>query len=85
MAVGAERVDPATKHPDLVVDLGPAVRASGLFAEPVITRQRFDVTFTAEEYASNLSTQSGVKELPPMRRPSWPAASGAASRRAPGR
>lgn len=64
-AVGTERVDPATKHPDLVGDLGPAMRASGLFEEPAITRYRFDVTFTADEYATNLSTQSGVKEFPP--------------------
>lgn len=44
VAVGAERVDPATKHPDLVGDLGPAVRASGLFEKPATTRYRFDVT-----------------------------------------
>jgi SAM-dependent methyltransferase len=65
VAVGAERVDPATKHPDLVGDLGSAVRASGLFEEPVVTRRRFDISLTAEEYATNLSTQSGVKELRP--------------------
>lgn len=63
-AVGAQRVDPATKHPDLVGDLGAAVRASGLFEEPIVRRHRFDVTFTADAYATNLSTQSGVKELP---------------------
>jgi SAM-dependent methyltransferase len=64
-AVGAERVDPATKHPDLVDDVVSAVRASGLFDEPTVTRHRFDMSFTAEEYATNLSTQSGVKELAP--------------------
>ena len=64
-AVGAETVDPATKHPDLVDDLGPAVRASGLFDEAVVTRHRFDVFRTAEEHVANLSTQTGVKELPP--------------------
>ncbi len=64
-AVGAERVDPATRHPDLVGDLGPAVRASGLFEEPTIRRHRFDVTFTADDYADNLATQSGVKRLAP--------------------
>jgi SAM-dependent methyltransferase len=64
-AVGAERVDPATKHPDLVDDVVSAVRASGLFDEPTVTRHRFDIAFTAEEYATNLSTQSGVKELSP--------------------
>jgi SAM-dependent methyltransferase len=63
-AVGAERVDPADSHPDLVEDVGPAVRSTGLFEEPVILRRRFHVTLTAEEYATNLSTQSGVKELP---------------------
>lgn len=64
-AVGEPRVDPASKHPDRITDLGPAVRASGLFGEPVLTRHRFDVTFTAEEYVTNLSTQSGVKALTP--------------------
>ena len=64
-AVGAERVDPATKHPDLVDDVVSPVRASALFDEPTVTRHRFDVSFTAEEYATNLSTQSGVKELAP--------------------
>ncbi len=65
VAVGAERVDPSTKHPDLAADAGSMVRATSLFAEPTITRHLFDVPVTAEEYAANLSTQSGVKELPP--------------------
>jgi SAM-dependent methyltransferase len=65
VAVGAERADPATKHPSLVDDLGSAVRASGLFEEPTTTCHPFDISFTAEEYATNLSTQSGVKELAP--------------------
>jgi SAM-dependent methyltransferase len=63
-AVGAARVDPATKHPDLVDDLGSAVRASGFFEEPTVTRHQFEVAYSAAEYATNLSTQSGVKELP---------------------
>lgn len=63
-AIGAERVDPLTKHPDLVLDLGPAVRESRAFEEPTITRRPFSVTFSAEGYATNLSTQSAVKELP---------------------
>ena len=66
-AVGAGRVDPATKHPDLVDDCAAAARASGLFEEPTVTRHRFDVVLTATEYATNLSTQSGVKELPPTK------------------
>lgn len=65
VAVGAERVDPATAFPDLVDGIESAVRASGLFEEPAVVRHRFDLTFTADEYAVNLSTQSGVKELPP--------------------
>jgi SAM-dependent methyltransferase len=64
-AVGAERVDPATAHPDLVEGLESAVRGAGLFEEPAVARHRFDVTLTADEHAANLSTQSGVKELPP--------------------
>lgn len=63
-AVGAQRIDPATKRPELILDLAPAVRASRLFEEPIITRHLFDVTFSADEYATNLSTQSAVKELP---------------------
>jgi SAM-dependent methyltransferase len=63
-AVGAQRVDPATKHPEAVDDFASAVRASGVFDEPAVTRHPFDVTFTAEDYVANLSTQSGVKELP---------------------
>jgi len=65
VAVGGERIDPATKHPDRIEDLGPAERASELFEEPTIRRYRFDVAFTAEDYAVNLSTQSGIKEFPP--------------------
>ena len=42
-----------------------AVRGSGLFGQSTVTRHRFDMSFTAEEYATNLSTQSGIKELPP--------------------
>lgn len=64
-AASGGRLDPATQHPDHVGDLGPAVRASGLFEEPAIRRHLFAVTFTAEDYAVNLSTQSGVKTLPP--------------------
>lgn len=64
-AVGADRIDPATRHPDRIDDLGPLVRAAGVFEEPVIRRYPFDVTFTADEYALNLSTQSAVKELEP--------------------
>jgi SAM-dependent methyltransferase len=63
-AVGA-RFDPSTMHPDLIRDdLALAVRASGVFEEPTITRRLFEIAFTADGYATNLSTQSGVKELP---------------------
>jgi len=64
-AIGAERVDPATKHPDLVDDLRSLVAGFGLFEEPAARCHRFDVVLTAEEYAANLATQSTVKELPP--------------------
>jgi SAM-dependent methyltransferase len=64
-AVGEDRVDPATAHPDRVEDLRPAVVASRSFDEPTIRRRLFEVRFTADEYALNLSTQSGVKALPP--------------------
>lgn len=63
-AVGAY-CDPSTMHPDVVgADLAPDVRASGVFDAPTTTRRTFEVTFTAEGYATNLSTQSGVKALP---------------------
>ena len=40
------------------------MRASGRFDEPAVYRHRFDVTMTAEDYATNLSTQTAVKALP---------------------
>src|SRR3954468_1384238 len=56
---------PSRRHPHLIRDdLASAVRASGVFDEPTTTRRTFEVTFTAEGYATNLSTQSGIKELP---------------------
>jgi SAM-dependent methyltransferase len=64
-AVGAERVDPATKDPDAVADFGSAVRASRLFDEPAVARYPFAMSVTADDYVANLATQSGVKELPP--------------------
>lgn len=64
-AVGAERVDPSTKHRDLVSELGPEIRASGFFDGCTVVRRPFDVALTAEQYATNLSTQSGVKQLRP--------------------
>ncbi|MEP6623073.1 MAG: methyltransferase domain-containing protein [Acidimicrobiia bacterium] len=63
IAVGAGRVDPATKHPELVGDHGSAVEASGVFQGATVTRHPFDVSLTADEYVANLSTQSGVKQL----------------------
>ena len=62
-AVGATRVDPATKDPDLVADPEAAVAASGLFAKSTTVRHRFDITFSTDDYVANLSTQSGIKEL----------------------
>ena len=64
-AVGSDRVDPATAHPDRVGDLAGPVAASGLFAPAEVRRTLFPVTFTADGYATNLATQTGVKELPP--------------------
>jgi SAM-dependent methyltransferase len=68
VAAGEEGLDPATQHPDRVTDLGPAVRASGLFEEPVTHRHLFSVSFTAEDYATNVSTRSGTKDLAPPAR-----------------
>lgn len=45
-AIGSERVDPATKHPDRVSDISAALLESGYFDRPVSRRYRFDVEFT---------------------------------------
>lgn len=50
VAVGVERLDPSARHPDLIVDGSAAgIEASGLFGAPVVERQLFERTFTAEE------------------------------------
>jgi SAM-dependent methyltransferase len=64
-AVGAERLDPAVKHPDLVDDLVEPVRTCGLFDEPITRRYPFQLSVNAAGYVANLSTQSGFKQLPP--------------------
>lgn len=66
-AVGSERLDPATQHPDRVADHW-TVESSALFDEPTIHRHLFEVTFTAEQYALHLSTQSGMKDFAPSAR-----------------
>lgn len=63
-AVGAVRVDPASKHPDLVPDPAAGAARSDLFDDPVTVRHEFAMTLSAADYATNLSTQSGFKELP---------------------
>ena len=66
VAVGAERLDPAVMHPDLVEDLVEPVRSCGLFDEPTTRRYPFERRVNAADYVANLSTQSGVKQLPPL-------------------
>ncbi len=63
-AVGAGRVDPAAKHPDLVDDLADPVRRCGMFDEPITRRYPFQVVVNASGYVANLATQSGLKQLP---------------------
>ena len=63
VAIGGERFDPATAHPDRVRDLSPSVIASGYFRDPVSRRYRFDVEFSVSDYLANLSTQSGIKRF----------------------
>lgn len=66
-SVGVDRIDPATKRPELVdgvVDVG----AGGHFTDPTVRRYPFGVRVTAEEYVANLSTQSVVKQLAPEAR-----------------
>ena len=64
-AVGGVRIDPASAHPDRVQNFAPLVAASGLFDEPITRRYLFTVDFTADTYAANLATQSGIKEFEP--------------------
>ena len=66
VAVGAERLDPAVMHPDLVEDHVEPVRSCGLFDEPTTRRYPFERSVNAADYVANLSTQSGVKQLPPL-------------------
>jgi SAM-dependent methyltransferase len=66
-AIGSERLDPATQHPDRVADHW-TLEPSTLFDEPTVHRHLFEVTFTADQYALNLSTQSGMKEFAPSAR-----------------
>jgi SAM-dependent methyltransferase len=66
-AVGSERLDPATQHPDRLADRW-VLEPSTLFDEPTVHRHLFEVTFTADQYALNLSTQSGMKEFAPAAR-----------------
>lgn len=64
VAEGAVRVDPATKPPGRVGDIGAAASEWALFEERATRRHRFDVTFSADDYALNLSTQSFVRQAP---------------------
>jgi SAM-dependent methyltransferase len=64
-AVGGERVDPATKHPDQVSNRFAQMRGSGPFEDPHVRRTLFSLTFSADDYAANLSTQSSMKEFAP--------------------
>ena len=66
-AIGSERLDPATQHPDRVADRW-TLEPSALFDEPTVHRHLFEVTLTADEYALNLSTQSGLREFAPSAR-----------------
>ena len=67
-AACGERVDPADAHPDRIKDLGPLVVASSCFEEPITRRHLFTVDFTADAYATNVGTQSGIKEFEPATR-----------------
>ena len=67
-AVGGERFDPASAHPDRILDLAPLVVASSRFEEPVTRRHLFAVDFTADMYVTNLATQSGIKAFDPAAR-----------------
>lgn len=67
-AVGGGRIDPATAHPDRIGGRWSAVGDSGLFEAPAVRRSLFAVTFSADEYAANLSTQAAAKALAPAAR-----------------
>lgn len=57
------RLDPASMHPDRFVLPLTGLAESGLFANAIVRRTRFDVEFATEDYVTNLRTQSGFKEL----------------------
>jgi SAM-dependent methyltransferase len=63
-AITGARLDPATRHPDVVSGLA-TVDAPEWFQAPDTSRSPFDVVMTANDYVLNMSTQSGVKQLPP--------------------
>jgi SAM-dependent methyltransferase len=67
-AVGGDRVDPATKHPDRVTDFSDAIARSGVFTNADRFRRLFDVTFSTDDYVGNLSTQSGIRDFDPAAR-----------------
>jgi SAM-dependent methyltransferase len=67
-AVGGERVDPATKHPDRIVDFADAIASSAVFTNRGGFRRLFDARFSADDYVGNLSTQSGIREFEPPAR-----------------
>jgi SAM-dependent methyltransferase len=62
-AATAGRYDPANQHPDRFNLPLTGLAESGLFADAVIRRTRFDLEFETEGYVTNLRTQSGYKEL----------------------
>ena len=59
---------PAALHPDRVLDFGPVVDDCGLFEPSETRRYPFSMLFSTEDYLTNLSTQSGIKEFAPEAR-----------------
>ena len=55
--------DPRANHPDRVDLPLSGLAESGLFAEAITRRTRFDVEFETDDYVTNLRTQSGYKDL----------------------
>jgi SAM-dependent methyltransferase len=52
-------------YPDEVDDLAAEIAASGLFADVVVRRHLWDVTYTAATFIDVLNTHSGHRELDP--------------------
>lgn len=67
-AAALARVDPSTKHPGRIVDWSEAIAASGIFRNVASRSYQFEMHFSADDYADNLRTQTGLYDVEPSAR-----------------